>query len=119
MPGGGMASGTDYQGPTYMSPRELFPDDRKIRPWLLGSWWTLPTKSLVQMIGLGVRLGSTPLLVEAEGTTTDGVHLRGTYLRIRTDNSWVFFRSRALPVPGLSLQLNDWSQVTNSNRCPT
>lgn len=87
MPSGGMVSGTDYQGPTYMSPRELFPDDRKIRPWLFGSWWTLPTNPLVQLVGLGVRLGSTPLLVEAEGNTTDGVHLRGTYLRIRTDNS--------------------------------
>jgi len=84
---GGLTSGTDYKGPVYMSPRELFPDGGIIRPWLFGSWWILPTNPWVQLIGLGVRLGTTPLLEEAEGNTTEAVHLRGTYLRIRTDNS--------------------------------
>lgn len=85
--GGSLASGTDYRGPVFMSPRQLFPDDGNIRPWLFGSWWTLPTNPLPQLVGLGVRLGATPLLEEAEGNTNEGVNLRGTNLRIRTDNS--------------------------------
>lgn len=79
----------EYTGPVYLNPRELFPANDNIRPWLFGSWWTTgKNKSPSQLIGLGVRLGSGPKLEEAVGNTgtqSGGLHLRGTSFRFRVE----------------------------------
>jgi hypothetical protein len=83
-----------YAGPVYTDPTEIFPDSN-IRPWLFGSWWTLPTtESKPQLIGLGVRLGAGPNIEDAVGNSENKVHLRGTSFRFRTEHGMptVLFR---------------------------
>ncbi|KAJ5087745.1 HET-domain-containing protein [Penicillium angulare] len=70
-----------------------FAKDKDVRPWLFGNWWTCsPSDNRndadvddLRLIGLGVRLGQTP--ENTEGTATGGPRYRGTYLRIRTDDT--------------------------------
>lgn len=66
-----------------------------LRPFLFGSWWKLKGSDTAdQLIGLGVRLGTTPLIEDAEGNERrhidgDGnvephIVYRGTFIRLRT-----------------------------------
>lgn len=66
-----------------------------LRPFLFGSWWKLDGSNTAdQLIGLGVRLGTTPLIEDAEGndrafqeadgTITQRISYQGTYIRVRT-----------------------------------
>ncbi|KAH8666791.1 heterokaryon incompatibility protein-domain-containing protein [Xylariales sp. PMI_506] len=74
--------------------RYTFQDDDKVRPWLFGNWWKIEPSVTPQLIGLGVRLGLLPTVEHGEGNTTgddtvspkgdESIHLRGTYLRLRT-----------------------------------
>lgn len=92
--GGNTVAGTiSYnKDPLYLSPQEMFPEgDEKvnnIRPWVFGNWWTsgTPAKPL-QLMGMGIRLGKTAQIEDAEGNSLKAAHLRGTNLRFRTDNS--------------------------------
>jgi hypothetical protein len=69
-----------------INPRNLFPDERGIRPWLFGNWWILDKQnSQRQLIGLGVRLSTTARMGGAEGNTEKEVYFRGTDLRVRTN----------------------------------
>ena len=91
VPGGGATTGRSYESPPYMSPLEMFPESdeeaSKVRPWIYGNWWTLGTPGKpLQLIGMGVRLSKTPYIEDAEGNSPQ-VHLRGSNLRFRTDNS--------------------------------
>jgi hypothetical protein len=78
-----------YTGPVRLNPREIFPANDNIRPWLFGSWWTTGNgKPPGQLIGLGVRLGPGPKLEEGVGnsaTEIGGLHLRGTSFRFRVE----------------------------------
>ncbi|OAP60541.1 hypothetical protein AYL99_05543 [Fonsecaea erecta] len=81
----------DFREPVFVNPRERFPKDdessRKIRPWLFGSWYKSPfTNKPLQLIGLGVRLGTGPSIEEAVGNNDKDVRIRGTFIRIRTDD---------------------------------
>jgi hypothetical protein len=68
-----------------VNPRDIFPDERVVRPWLFGNWYILDTQnSPRQLIGLGVRLGVTARIEEAEGNTKEEIYFRGTNLRVRT-----------------------------------
>jgi hypothetical protein len=67
-----------------------FAEDTDVQPWLFGNWWTCNSRDDdnvddLRLIGLGVRLGRTP--ESTEGTGTGSPRYRGTYLRIRTDDS--------------------------------
>lgn len=84
----GMMTGTKYAGPMYMNPREQYPDGSNVRAWLFGNWWKIPgDNSSRQLIGLGVRLGTGPRDVDADGNSEESITYRGSNLRIRTDNS--------------------------------
>lgn len=83
-----------HDGPSSNEPVK-FSEDTDVQPWLFGNWWTSNPYADLQdddedvddlcLIGLGVRLGRTP--ESTEGTTSRGPRYRGTYLRIRTDDS--------------------------------
>ncbi|OQV03642.1 hypothetical protein CLAIMM_08660 [Cladophialophora immunda] len=97
----------DLREPAFLDPRARFPADDKssnnIRPWLFGSWYKSPfTDRPLQLIGLGVRLGTGPSIETAEGNSNDDVRIRGTFLRIRTDDD----SDLATTVPG-RLRTND------------
>ena len=54
------------------------------RPYIFGSWWRLRgSQSPDQLVGLGVRLGRTPNLVDALGNSRECQVLHGTHLRLR------------------------------------
>lgn len=74
-----------------------FADDESVRPWLFGNWWQPRSGSgPLQLIGLGVRLGKGPNLLEAEGNHSvsqyrsgerkPNAFFWGTYLRIRAED---------------------------------
>jgi hypothetical protein len=89
--GGSATTGQSYKSPPYMSPLEMFPDGdgeaSEVLPWIFGNWWTFGTpEKPLQLIGMGVRLSKTPKIEDAEGNSPQ-VHLRGSNLRFRTDNS--------------------------------
>ncbi|OAL35153.1 hypothetical protein AYO20_05630 [Fonsecaea nubica] len=91
----------DLRKPAFLDPRQRFPAEEessgKIRPWLFGSWYMSPfTDRPLQLIGLGVRLGTGPSVEEAEGNSNEDVRMRGTFLRIRTDDD----ADLAITVPG-------------------
>lgn len=68
-------------------PGFVFKDDASVRPWLYGNWWEMENSdSPLQLLGLGARLGVNPGIHEGEGNTSDQVWLRGSHLRIRTDD---------------------------------
>ncbi|KAK3635207.1 hypothetical protein LTR56_014816 [Elasticomyces elasticus] len=66
-----------------------FVNNESIKPYLYGGWWSRPcahtgtgTENL-QLIGLGVRLGTSPRLENGEGNRSEQCYLRGTQLRVR------------------------------------
>jgi hypothetical protein len=78
-----------------------FASDEAVRPYLYGNWWKVykwkdGDQKHRQLLGIGVRLATSPDIVDAEGsvrnrvtedgTAEDTVWLRGSYLRIRTDD---------------------------------
>ncbi|KAL2198294.1 heterokaryon incompatibility protein-domain-containing protein [Corynascus similis CBS 632.67] len=78
-------------------PGFAFADDESVRPWLFGNWWRPRSGSgPLQLIGLGVRLGTGPHLLEAEGNHSisqydsgerkPNAFFWGTYLRIRAED---------------------------------
>ncbi len=78
-------------------PGFAFADDESVRPWLFGNWWRSRGGSgPLQLIGLGVRLGKGPELLEAEGNHSisdygggkkkPNAFFWGTYLRIRAED---------------------------------
>lgn len=84
----GYGGSLEYRGPEYTNPRKVFPDSHNIRPFLFGNWWTLGMpNSPLQLIGLGVRLGTGPRIQDAVGNSEEEVRFRGTSLRIRTEHS--------------------------------
>jgi hypothetical protein len=64
-----------------------------VRPWIFGSWWAMEGPAALgqmngnaplKLIGIGVRMGKTPDIGDAEGNEGKHVRLRGTQFRIRT-----------------------------------
>lgn len=83
--------------PDSAMPGFAFADDESVRPWLFGNWWRSRGGSgPLQLIGLGVRLGTGPHLLEAEGNHSISQYnsgerkanafFWGTYLRIRAED---------------------------------
>jgi len=74
-----------------LSQHAKYPGD-VLRPWLFGNWWVLDGHldegfgQTRQLIGIGVRLGKTPPIHNAEGNSKEEVIYRGSGLRIRTDD---------------------------------
>jgi hypothetical protein len=59
-----------------------------VRPWIFGNWWILHEEKGVavpqyQLIGIGVRIGKTPYIEDAEGNDKTTVKHRGSQLRMR------------------------------------
>jgi hypothetical protein len=82
--------GPDFRPPSYCNPRELFPEDtlKQLRPWLFGTWYRSPQPNKpLQLIGLGVRLGTSPRIEDSLNFENDKVWLLGSFLRIRVDSS--------------------------------
>jgi len=78
-----------------------FASDEAVRPYLYGNWWKVDKWKRgdgkhLQLLGIGVRLATSPDIVDAEGnmrnkvnedgTVEETVWYRGSYLRIRTDD---------------------------------
>lgn len=96
----GPGSDTCVEGPAQPAtdmPGYLFADDAFIRPWLFGNWWKSRNSSgPLQLIGLGVRLATTPNMEDAEGNGNEiyypngnpriDLYYHGTFLRIRTED---------------------------------
>ena len=93
-----------YKGPGYTDTKEVFADDGPVTVWLFGNWWRVGLKGYIvgnrekrvdkekegddgalQLVGLGVRLGTGPRLEDGEGNTKDTGVLRGTSIRIRVN----------------------------------
>lgn len=92
----GIFSGSSgYEGPVYMRPSAVFEDADRLRPYLFGNWWKSATGGCDQLIGLGVRAGTSPRPEDAVGNTEDMVHMRGSSFRFRTGHGT--FSSIALP----------------------
>jgi hypothetical protein len=74
-----------------LSQHAKYPGD-VLRPWLFGNWWVRCDDlnegfdQTRQLIGIGVRLGKTPPIHNAEGNSKEEVIYRGSGLRIRTDD---------------------------------
>lgn len=87
-----VGSGPDYRGPMYLNPLAMFPQDRDLsepalRPWLFGNWWrSNEVENPLQLIGVGVRLSRAANIEAAEGNTSDLVKLRGSLIRVRSDD---------------------------------
>ena len=91
------ATGSNEENTAPTRPSYQFASDQSVRPWLFGNWWEVdgPGGSL-QLIGIGVRVGPTPNIEDAEGNrmavtlengdVRDFIEYRGSYLRIRTDD---------------------------------
>lgn len=82
----------DLRPPIRTNPRSLVKDGTAVRPWLFGNWYSsafLTDDPL--LIGLGVRLGTSPRTEDAVGSRTDTGEIRirfpGTFLRLRTEES--------------------------------
>jgi hypothetical protein len=59
----------------------------QVRPWLFGNWYEsdFGEREEPLMIGLGVRLGTSGRIEDSVDRENDTVHIRGSYLRYRTD----------------------------------
>jgi hypothetical protein len=83
----------DDRLPESVRPKSVFPngctpDDahgKVVRPWLFGSWWKHPISNRALLIGLGVRLGTSPSFEDGVNCNQDEVVTHGTFLRFRTD----------------------------------
>jgi hypothetical protein len=91
----------DHRPPLQVDLKRLFPggtvmqggETETVRVWLFANWYKsgLTGNQTLQLIGLGVRLGTSEKIEDA--VTLDGaicgreaVVLRGSYLRVRTDS---------------------------------
>jgi hypothetical protein len=78
-----------------------FASDDVVAPYLYGNWWKVDKwkrgdGKQLQLLGIGVRLATSPDVLDAEGNHRDRVdqdgkeedyiRYRGSYLRIRTDD---------------------------------
>ncbi|EXJ67965.1 uncharacterized protein A1O5_08579 [Cladophialophora psammophila CBS 110553] len=105
----------DLREPVFMDPRSCFPATEeisgKIRPWIFGSWYKSPFKDIpLQLIGLGVRLGTGPSAEAAEGNTDEEVRLRGTFLRVRTDDGIMLLLSNGQYYANLLSEILAWQK---------
>jgi hypothetical protein len=83
--GGPIVSGPpSYTGPVFRDPFTVFKDCDKLRAYLFGSWWKPFQGEKRQLIGLGVRVGTSPRAEDGVGNSEETVHLRGSSLRFRT-----------------------------------
>ena len=101
---GSWAGSQGYKGPGFTDAKEVFADDGPVTVWLFGNWWKVGLKDYIvgnreeradkkkeddggalQLVGLGVRLGTGPRLEDGEGNTNDTGVLRGTSIRIRVN----------------------------------
>jgi hypothetical protein len=73
-----------YKGPVYSQPSAAFENADKLRPYVFGNWWKSATDGCDQLIGLGVRVGTSPRPEDAVGNREDMVHMRGSSFRFRT-----------------------------------
>jgi hypothetical protein len=114
--GGYRPGDTESAFPTEPKPADpampgfAFADDRSVRPYLFGNWWKPRGGSgPLQLIGLGVRLGKGPNLLEAEGNhstsnygggrTKPNAFFWGTYLRIRAEDGMSRYLSLSREYP--------------------
>ena len=87
-----VSDGPNYNGPMYFNPLEMFPErdnsKQSLRPWLFGNWWQSENPNgPLQLIGIGVRLSKTANIEDGEGNTSETVRLRGSLIRVRSENS--------------------------------
>jgi len=74
------------------------PINENMPVWIFGNWWaSVPEGPLDQLVGLGVRLGQTPSIENAEGAGENLPELRGTDLRICTSSGRLLCRKKATP----------------------
>jgi hypothetical protein len=81
---------TDRRTPLYAANiRELFPKGGNHRAYIFGNFYKSPFPGHPrQLIGLGVRIGTSPRIQDAFGNDENNVHFRGSWLRLRTDFGW-------------------------------
>lgn len=97
----------DYRPPVCRDPRDNLPEGTlsQIRPWLFGSWWkSLQSQLPLQLIGLGVRYGTTARIEDAAQLESDkrrdnDINFRGTFLRVRVDPSKNHYHSIVAKFP--------------------
>jgi hypothetical protein len=71
----------------WVHPRSLVDDPYTVGSYLFGNWWKSPyagQDDSLMLIGLGVRLGTSPAIGDALGNRPDEWFLAGSYLRVRT-----------------------------------
>jgi hypothetical protein len=71
----------------WVHPCNLVKDPYKVGSYLFGNWWKSPytgQDDQLTLIGLGVRLGTSPAIGDALGNKPDRWFLAGSYLRVRT-----------------------------------
>jgi hypothetical protein len=69
------------------SPENFTHDLDRVRPWLFGNWWKPGLeRRFPQLIGLGVRFGTSPAIEDGLLNDQNQIVLCGSYLRIRTDD---------------------------------
>jgi hypothetical protein len=79
----------------WVHPRSLVEDPYKVGSYLFGNWWKSPytgQDDRLMLIGLGVRLGTSPAIGDALGNKPDRWFLAGSYLRVRTKFGELDFR---------------------------
>lgn len=78
------------------APGVKFVNDERMKCYLYGNWYkTLhsadqkESDSTLQLIGMGMRLGTSPLIEDGEGNSLEESHCRGSALRVRTmEGEW-------------------------------
>ncbi|KAK0652376.1 heterokaryon incompatibility protein-domain-containing protein [Cercophora newfieldiana] len=74
-----------FKEPSYMEPSDVF-GAKGLRPYLFGNWWE-STSGRRQLIGLGVRVGTSPRPEDGVGNSESMVHMRGSSYRFRVVES--------------------------------
>jgi hypothetical protein len=73
----------------WMHPRSVAHDPYKVGSYIFGNWYQSPfqgQEGRLMLIGLGVRLGTSPHIGDALGNKPDECFLAGSYLRFRTQH---------------------------------
>lgn len=102
MANGAMVSNTaddivpDLSELQWVHPRSVAQDPEKVGSYLFGNWYQSPYEGddSLKLIGLGVRLGTSPLIGDALGNKPEEWFLAGTYLRFRTTHGGFLFWPR-------------------------
>lgn len=71
----------------WVHPRSLMGENEEVGSYIFGNWWKSPfqgQEDRLMLVGLGVRLGTSPSIGDAVGNKPDEWFLAGTYLRVRT-----------------------------------